>query len=208
MAATITNHGYISTSSSRSITDLLLGIGDGDPAVWDEIMHRYGKLIASTVRSFRLQDADAHDAVQTTWLQLAEHAHQIREPERLGSSLITTARRACLQILRQTKPTFHNFDVVAETVVGLSEGPEQRVVDADTARILWSCVSELSPRQQILLRALFTDNPVPYTRVARIYQMPTGGIGPTRARALAQLRAGLERRQVGEEARQTYQKER
>jgi DNA-directed RNA polymerase specialized sigma24 family protein len=99
------------------------------------------QLIASTVRSFRLQDADAYDAdahaaVQTTWLRLAEHAHQIREPERLGSWLITTARRPCLQILRQTKPAFDNFDVVAETVAGSSEGPEQRVVDADTARIL------------------------------------------------------------------------
>jgi hypothetical protein len=31
-----------------------------------------------------LQDADARDAVQTTWLRLAENAHQVQFPERLG----------------------------------------------------------------------------------------------------------------------------
>lgn len=203
MPVTIANRSYIPTSSPRSVADLLLGIGDGDPAAWDEIMHRYGKLIVSTVRSFRLQDADALDAVQTTWLRLAEHAHQIRNPERLGGWLVTTARRTCLQILRQTEHVPVNFDV--ETIISVSEGPEQRAVDADITRILWSCVSELSPRQQILLRALFADNPTPYTKVAHICQMPTGGIGPTRARALAQLRSRLEHYQLEEKDRQTVE---
>ncbi len=190
---------YVPTRSSQRVADLLLGVGDGNPAAWEEIMHRYGKLIASTVRSFRLQDADALDAVQTTWLRLAEHAHQIREPERLGGWLATTARRTCLHILRQTKSSPQNFDVVAETVADLDESPEQRVVDADTTQRLWSFVSELSPRRQTLLQALFTDNPLSYAEVASICQMPSGGIGPTRARALAQLRDKLEQHRLGPE---------
>lgn len=68
-----------------------------------------------------------------------------------------------------------NFDVVAETVVDPSEDPELHVVDADTTRELWSFDSELSPRWQTLLRALFTDNPLPYAEVAHICRMPTGG---------------------------------
>jgi hypothetical protein len=74
-------------------------------------------------------------------------------------------------------------------------GPEQRVIDADTAHTLWNLVEELSPRQRTLLRTLFTDHPPPYTEVARTIGIPPDAIGPTRARALAQLRILLEQRQ-------------
>jgi hypothetical protein len=70
--------------AADSVADLLLRIGDGDAAAWDEIFRRYGGLVSTTVRSFRLQEADALDAVQMTWLRLAENAHRVQFPERLG----------------------------------------------------------------------------------------------------------------------------
>ncbi|MGB6162447.1 MAG: sigma-70 family RNA polymerase sigma factor, partial [Pseudonocardiaceae bacterium] len=82
--------------ATPSVADLLLGISDRDPAAWEEIVRRYGKFVSVTVRSFRLQDADALDAVQMTWLRLAENAHRVQLPERLGGWLATTARRECL----------------------------------------------------------------------------------------------------------------
>jgi RNA polymerase sigma factor (sigma-70 family) len=196
MPMTTANISYAPTGATLSPADLLVRVGDRDPAAWDEVVHRYGRLISATVHSFRLQDADTLDAVQMTWLRLAEHAHQIQEPERLGGWLATTARRECLHILRHPKPTPDRFDAVAETTVD-PVGPEQRVIDADTTRTLWNFVSELSPRQQALLRALFTAHPQPYAEVARITGIPPGGIGPTRARALAQLRDKLEQHGVG-----------
>jgi RNA polymerase sigma factor (sigma-70 family) len=180
-----------------SVADLLQGIRDGDQAAWSEILRRYGKLVASTVRSFRLQEADAHDAVQMTWLRLAENAHRVQDPERLGGWLATTARRECLRILRQAKPTRDLIDVAPETVADPSVGPEQRAVDADTARTLRMLVSELSPRRRILLRALFSDNPRSYAEVAQAAGIPPGGIGPTRARALQQLRDKLTSHELG-----------
>ncbi|MGH3973348.1 MAG: RNA polymerase sigma factor [Pseudonocardiaceae bacterium] len=177
--------------ATDSVADLLLGIRDGDSAAWSEILRRYGKLVANTVRSFRLQEADALDAVQMTWLRLAENAHRVQVPERLGGWLATTARRECLRILRQAKPARNLVDVAPETVADPSVGPEQRVVDADTARTLRMLVAELSPRRRTLLRALFSDNPRSYAEVARAAGIPPGGIGPTRARALQQLRDKL-----------------
>ena len=93
----------VSADSTDSAADLLQRISDRDPAVWDEILRRYGKLVSATVRSFRLQEADALDAMQMTWLRLAENAHRVQFPERLGGWLATTARRECLHILRQAK---------------------------------------------------------------------------------------------------------
>lgn len=184
------------TGAAPSIEDVLWQACDGDPAAWEEIVHRYGTVVAATVRSFRLQDADARDAIQTTWLRLVEHAHQIKHPERLAGWLSTTARRACIEILRQAKLTPDRFDAVADTVADPLADPEQRVIDADTSRRLWNLVAELPPRRRTLLRALFADDPRPYAEVTRLCEIPPGGIGPTRARALAQLRGLVEHHEL------------
>ncbi|MGB7798553.1 MAG: sigma-70 family RNA polymerase sigma factor [Pseudonocardiaceae bacterium] len=187
---------YDHASATSSVADLLLRIGDGEPAAWDEIYRQHKQLVYATVRSFRLQEADALDAVQMTWLRLAENAHRIRFPERLGGWLATTARHECLRILRQAKPASGAIGIVPEAVVDPSVGPEQRVIDADTSRTLWKLVAELSPRRRTLLRTLFTDNPRSYAEVADAAGIPPGGIGPTRARALQQLRRRLNEREL------------
>lgn len=174
--------------TTLSVTELLLRIREGDSAAWEEIVRRYGKLVSATVRSFRLQEADALDAAQMTWLRLAENTHRVQFPERLGGWLATTARRECLHILRQKNPTARFIDVAPETVADPAVEPEQRVIDADITRRLWKLVDELSPRQRTVLHTLFTNNPRTYTEVARAAGIPPGGIGPTRARALQQLR--------------------
>jgi RNA polymerase sigma factor (sigma-70 family) len=189
---------YVATDATDSVAQLLLRIGDGDPAAWDELIRRYSKLVSTTVRSFRLQEADALDAIQMTWLRLAENAHRVQFPERLGGWLATTARRECLHILRQAKirPAFTDM-MMSETVSEPSASPEQHAIDTDTTRTLRKLINELSPRRRTLLQVLFTDDHYSYAEAARIAGIPLGGIGPTRARALQQLRDKLDQHQVG-----------
>ncbi len=174
----------------------MLRIGDGDPAAWDELLRRYSKLVSATVRSFRLQEADALDAIQMTWLRLTENADRVQFPERLGAWLATTARRECLHILRHAKRRADFTDVMRETVPEPSAGPEQHAIDAHTTETLRKLIEELSPRRRTLLRVLFTDDHCSYAEAARITKIPIGGIGPTRARALRQLRDKLGQHQV------------
>jgi RNA polymerase sigma factor (sigma-70 family) len=185
--------------TARSTTDLLVQACDQDPKAWEEIMRRYGGVVLAKVRSFGLQDADALDAVQMTWLRLTENCHRIQLPEQLGGWLATTASRECLRILRyQAQHTPTPYDAVAERAADPSGDPEQRAIDADTAARLWSLVATLSPRRQTLLRELFIDYPRPYAEVARNTGIPAGGIGPTRARALTQLRRRLNEHELGQ----------
>jgi RNA polymerase sigma factor (sigma-70 family) len=190
-----------STTTSHttpSVADLLLQISEGNPGAWEETVRRYSKLLSTTVRSFRLQEADALDAVQMTWLRLAENAHQVQFPERLGGWLATTARHECLHILRhRAKLAAEPVGAVAKTVTDPSVGPEQRVIDADTAQTLWKLVDGLPPRQRTLLRALFTDNPRSYAEVAHVAGIPPGAIGPTRARTLRRLQGRLKQHGLG-----------
>lgn len=181
-----------SADATSNIADLLPRAGDGDPRAWEEILRRYSALVSTTVRSFRLQDADTLDAVQTTWLRLAENTHRIRYPDRLGAWLTTTARRECLRILYHTTSIPHLRKTVHEAAADPSTGPEHIVIETDTTRWLWKHVDDLPPRRRALLRALFTDNPQPYAEIAGITGIPPGGIGPTRNRALQQLRKRLD----------------
>lgn len=190
----------ISNASSRatdSVAELLQGAHDRDPAAWEEVVRRYGTLVSTTVRSFRLQDPDALDAVQMTWLRLIENAHRINFPDKLGGWLVTTARRECLRILRRAHAAPDLLDGAPESIADPAVGPEQRVIDADTARTLHELVAELPPRRKIVLRALFSQNPLPYAEVARTAGIPPGAIGPTRARALQQLRSKLSEHEAG-----------
>ncbi|HVE95697.1 MAG TPA: sigma-70 family RNA polymerase sigma factor, partial [Pseudonocardiaceae bacterium] len=140
-----------------------------------------------------LQDADTLDAVQTTWLRLAENAHRIRHPQRLGAWLATTARRECLRILRHITSISRSSPTLQEPATDLSTGPEHITIEADTTQWLWQHVDKLPLRRRTLLRALFTDDPPPYAEIATITGIPPGGIGPTRNRALQQLRENLDK---------------
>jgi RNA polymerase sigma factor (sigma-70 family) len=184
---------YPRAKATASVADLLTLISQRESSAWEEIIHRYGSVVFAAVRSFRLQDADVLDAVQMTWVRLAENAHRIQYPERLGGWLATTARREALHILRQhAKHTLIPAETVAENVTDPAAGPEQRVIHRETQRILRNLVAELSPLRRSLLRALFSDNPRCYNEAARTVGIPLGGIGPTRARALQQLRRRID----------------
>jgi RNA polymerase sigma factor (sigma-70 family) len=174
--------------AARSTADLLAAAGEGDAAAWDEIVRRYNRVVVARVRSFRLQDADALDAIQMTWLRLTENRHQLCHPERLAGWLATTAGRECLRILRQPKYTVSPVEQHVAYLTDPAVGPEQRAVEIDTARAVGRLVAQLSPTRQVLVRALFADDARPYAEVARCIGVPVGSIGPSRARALKQLR--------------------
>src|SRR2546423_2044677 len=75
----------------------------GEPAAWDALVDRYARLVWAVARAFGLSDADAADVSQTTWLRLAEHLPRLREPDRIGAWLATTARREAMRALARTR---------------------------------------------------------------------------------------------------------
>jgi RNA polymerase sigma factor (sigma-70 family) len=174
------------SAPSAAGNDLLLyRAGRGDERAWDEIVQRYRGLVGAVVRSYRLQDADAHDAEQRTWLRLVERRHTVRDPERLGGWLATTASRECLRLLREERAiTTDELDAVPDP----DQGVEDQVVDADTVSRLWSIVAALPPRGRTIMMELFADDPRPYAEVARATGIPIGSLGPSRARLIDRVR--------------------
>jgi RNA polymerase sigma factor (sigma-70 family) len=173
-------------SPTATTTELLCAAGDGSSDAWDQLVRRFEGVVNSAIRAYRLQDADARDAAQRTWLQLIEHHRQLRNPEALGGWLATTARRECLRTLRVRQRTAPIAE--AEELSDPRDDTEERVVDAVAAGQVRALMELLAPRARTLLFALFEENPPAYAELSRRTGIPVGSIGPTRARALGRLR--------------------
>ena len=50
--------------------ELLALAASGDQTAWNELVDRFGQMVWSIARSFRLDDATAKDVSQTVWLRL------------------------------------------------------------------------------------------------------------------------------------------
>jgi RNA polymerase sigma factor (sigma-70 family) len=182
--------------SGRTLTELVDAAGAGDQRSWGEIVERYGGMVRSVVASFRLADADAADAVQNTWLRAVERLHTVREPERFGGWLRTTARRECLALTsgaRREQPD----DAVTEQLVETAPGPETLFLRDEVNRAVRTAVDGLTGRRRQLVDVLFYQPHGDYAVASRTAGMPVGSIGPTRARILHVLRASLEQSGFG-----------
>jgi len=170
------------------LADLLARVRDGDAIAWVKLTDRFTNLLWSIARGVRLSEADAADVVQTTWLKLLEKVNSIRDPERLGAWLATTARRECYSVSRQTARERPGDPSGWD---GLNSGADP----LDTALLrderdvaLWRAFAALKPSCQELLRVLIADPAPSYHEVAASLHIPVGSIGPTRQRCLKCLR--------------------
>jgi RNA polymerase sigma factor (sigma-70 family) len=167
----------------------------GDQRAWDLLVDRFAGLVWAICREHRLSDSDAADTVQLTWLRLLENLGRIRDPQRLAGWLATTCRRECLAVLRQSRTTVPTTADSLDLVMGGSGAADQAVLATEQRAILWQAFTRLSDWCQQVLRALILDaedGPPSYRLVAAQLQTPVGGLGPTRARCLSQLRKLLD----------------
>ncbi len=159
-----------------------------DQEAWAVLSDRYTNLLWSVARSMGLSRADAADAVQTTWLRLVERLDSIREPERLGSWLVTTMRRECIAMSRRgARVRLSSADGWAD-LPAAGDPLDEALLREERDVALWKAFRALAPRCQSLLRVLMADPPPSYAEVSAALHMPVGSIGPTRQRCLDVLR--------------------
>jgi RNA polymerase sigma factor (sigma-70 family) len=174
-----------------SATASLLGrAAGGDQDAWNDLVAAHTSLLYAIARSFRLDQADANDVVQTTWLRLVEHLDRIEDPTRLVGWLVTTARREALRILRRGG---RERPAGEESVLDRADDADP--VDAgllldETNSALWAAFQRLPDKCRRLLRIAVYE-PRAYDEISEVLGMPVGSIGPTRRRCLTQLKTLL-----------------
>ncbi|MBI1758997.1 MAG: sigma-70 family RNA polymerase sigma factor [Actinobacteria bacterium] len=169
---------------------LLTRASGGQQEAWNELVRRHTNLLWSIARSFRLDQADAADAVQTTWLRLVEHLDRVQDPDRLVGWLATTVRRECLRIKRiRDRERPQSYDDPPFEIPDPAEPLDAKLLRDESYATLWHAFAGMPEHCQRLLRVLMSSPPPSYDTVSAALQMPVGSIGPTRKRCLARLRS-------------------
>jgi RNA polymerase sigma factor (sigma-70 family) len=176
--------------TSPSNAELLAGVSKGDGAAWRQLVDRYSGLIWSVARGTCHDQSAAADVSQTVWLRLAEHVDRIREPDRLGSWLATTARHEAIRVSKLSRRVQPSDDVALE-VDATAPLPGERMEDAEIAGAVRQAFDRLGERCRELLRLLTAEPRLDYQTISAMTGRPIGSLGPTRARCLEQLRALL-----------------
>jgi RNA polymerase sigma factor (sigma-70 family) len=172
----------------------------GDAAAWDALVDRYLPLVTAVIRRLRLSPADADDVNQTVWLRLVEHLDGLREPRALPGWLATTARHEGLRLIKRRNrdlpvdPGGSTFDTPEDS------DPGDALVQDLRSHALREAMLELPENRRELLLLLLADPPLSYDEISARLGIPKGSIGPTRARALEQLRSSRALRGWADEA--------
>jgi RNA polymerase sigma factor (sigma-70 family) len=174
------------TITEADLAALVDAAGAGDATAWRCLVTRFEPRLRNVARAYRLAPTDVDDILQATWLCLFTHIGQIREPAAIGGWLATTVRRACLRLLQQPVRELLTADP-ERADAREQDGPETQLLAAERRAALSRALATLPERQRRLIALLASDPAVGYEDISRTLVMPTGSIGPTRARGLARL---------------------
>jgi len=181
----------IETEDHDGLGELVRKAQAGDPGAWQELIKRFTPLVVSVTRSFRLTREDAQDVGQVVWMKLCENIGQLREPRALPGWLRTTIRHEALRQLKSAGRT-HSMDPMTLASFELPTGGpdvDNDLLRAERDRAVNNGLTEIEPQHRNLLILLHADDRPSYQTIGKILGMPTGSIGPTRARGLQKLRS-------------------
>lgn len=181
------------TPDPSRISGLLELCREGHKESWEKVIRTFSPLVWTVARSHRLSDSDCEDVYQLTWQRLLENLDKITQPERLGTWLVTVARREALLHANRARLLVCAEDPQQwDRQPGPVEAtPENQVVDRTGHELVLAEIRKLPEQQQALIGMLFTDPPLPYETISRDLGLPRGSIGPMRKRILRRIRDGV-----------------
>jgi len=190
------NDGGRTASATRSaaqdeeVTRLVQAAAAGDHQAWDSLVSRYVALLWSIAFRHGLNESDAADVVQTTWLRLFEHINDVRQPARVGSWLATTAQRESLRLVAHRQRVVLSDDEAAFDGPDRLQAPlDEGLLAREQAAAARAALDELPPTWRALVELLTQDPPMTYEKICADLGVPIGSIGPTRGRCVRRLRA-------------------
>jgi RNA polymerase sigma factor (sigma-70 family) len=138
-----------------------------------------------------LSEADAADVVQTTWLRLCEHISDVRDPERVGSWLSTTAQRESVRCVASRRRLVPSDEASLDEPDRLAAPLDEAIIAKEQAATVRAALDTLPATWRSILLLLTQDPPLSYQQIGGHLGLPVGSIGPTRGRSVRRLRAIL-----------------
>lgn len=172
------------------LADLACRAARGDQFAWTTLVRGASAIVLNVARSHRLDEADALDVCQSTWLSLATTLASLREPARLPGWLATTARRQALRTVARRRR-----EIPAAAPDGApgawGHSPELRVLAAERSVAFWRAAEQGPPSHARLLRLLADRPELTQAELAAELGVAPGSVGPLRRRCFDRMRRRL-----------------
>ena len=179
--------------------ELLAACRRGEETAWEELVHRYQRLIFTIPRRAGLDEDQAADVFQEVFATLLRKLDDIDDPERLHAWLVTTARRTTWRVISKAQQSVSVDDNSQSLEERLAATPDNAALADEVLLRLEEqhrvrcALTRLDERCQKLLKLLFYESePLSYAEIAAELGTSEGSIGPTRARCLEKLLRLLE----------------
>jgi RNA polymerase sigma factor (sigma-70 family) len=172
----------------------------GNRKAWEQLVQRYARLLYSIAFRYGLNEDDAADIFQIVCVKLLANLEKLNDDQHLTGWLITTTKHECSHALRhkqriQPSVTLHEGESKLDLTPAEDKCPMDIVLQVEQEHLVRLAVEDLQGRCRQLIELLYlADPPASYADVSRHLNMPTGAIGPTRARCLKTLKEKLLKR--------------
>ena len=159
---------------------------------WGTLVHRYSRLIYTIPLRFGFSKMAADEIFQETCLVLLEKLDTVEEHGRLNSWLMTITKRLCIQRMREHNKV--DTTEMNDELAAANATVEEELAQVEQTHLIHEALSFLPERDQLLLKALYLEEPKPsYDEIAIRLNIAKGSIGALRARSLKRLQEQVTR---------------
>ena len=165
-----------------------------DSAAFELLLHRHATAVWAACRRILVNDADAEDAFQATFVVLMRKADSIRKPC-VGGWLHRVAVNAALKLKASRRRASAVLESLAERPQSAGQSSEQHVERAELASLLQQELARLPERYRLPVVLCDLEGHT-HAEAAVVLSWPVGSVSGRLSRAHALLRDRLTRRGV------------
>lgn len=178
----------------RSDADLVARCRRGDQSAWDDMVDRFQRLIVTIARRAGLTEEQAADVFQEVFITLLEKIDEIRQPERIRSWIVTTAKFKTWAVIRGRKgfyspETEEEMDAEMAGLADQSPLADTLLLELEEQHLIRTALAKMEERcRQILSMIYMRDTAASYADVALAIGVGETSISPLRSRCLKKLK--------------------
>lgn len=184
---------FPAASLAREDAELVKECRKGDESAWNELVGRYQRLVFAIPRRSGLSEAQSADILQEVFLTLFEKLHEIEQPAKIRSWLVTTAKFKTWGLVRREKGLFspeteEEMELEMSNLQDPNPLAEEKLVQLEEQHLVRTAVGKLEERcRSILLMLYLTEPAATYAEVGDAIGVGATSISPLRRRCLGKL---------------------
>ncbi|MGI8639753.1 MAG: RNA polymerase sigma factor [Pyrinomonadaceae bacterium] len=184
---------FLAKSLERNDAELVKACRRGDETAWNELVDCYQRLIFAIPRRSGLSEEQCADILQEVFLTLFEKLDEIRQPEKIRSWLVTTAKFKTWSLVRSEKGFYspeseEGMELEMANLTDSAPLADEVLVELEEQHLIRTALKKLEERcRKILSMIYLQDTAASYAEVAAAIGVGETSISPLRARCLKKL---------------------